>query len=42
MTAYLVLENEEKRKNYFHMLEVKYYLCQPFDLETINAKYGTL
>lgn len=39
-TAYLVLENETKRKNYLHMMEVKYYLSQPFDLETVNAKYG--
>lgn len=40
MTAYFVLESEAKRKNYFHMLEVKYYLSQPFDFETINSKYG--
>jgi len=42
MTAYFVLENEVKRKNYIHMLEVKYYLSQPFDLETINSKYGKI
>lgn len=42
MTAYFVLENETKRKNYFHMLEVKYYLSQPFDMETINSKYGII
>ena len=39
-TAFLVLENEGKRKNYFHMLEVRYYLSQPFDIEIVNSKYG--
>lgn len=38
--SYSVLEDGESRKGYLHMLEVRYFLSQPNNLENCVSKFG--